>query len=238
DQDRRGQPGLGGRRRRPPARADGADGRRRLPGPVAAARLEPGARPHPHRPQRRRHGQPADLGAHRDRDPRLRQRRGARRGHRRRGDAARGGDPGRRRGLLRPPRRHRPRHAGGGLVGRRAHAAGLGGPGVGGAVVAGAGDVDPRRRPGCGRVDRGPARADAARARGRRRPRCRRQGGLPAAGAARHRRPRRVGPRGRQCRGGARDPGRARHLGPGPLPRQGPAHRRRPPPADPAGLVV
>ena len=45
-------------------------------GAVAAARLDPRARADPHRPQRRRPGQPAALGAHRHRDPDVRQPRG------------------------------------------------------------------------------------------------------------------------------------------------------------------
>ena len=124
-----------------------------------AARLDPRACAHPHRPQRGRPGQPAALGAHRRQDPDVREP---------------GGAPGRHRGGRRPlrgrPHRRRPgdRHRlrrRGGQPARR----GLGGPGPDAgrppdarpprAGLAAAGGGDPPRRPGrrlpAGRLARG-----------------------------------------------------------------------------------
>src|SRR6516225_503231 len=80
----RGQsfPGSAGGGDRAPARNGHRPQRRPGARTLVAARLEPGARAYPRRPQRGRDDQPAALGANRDADPDVRQRREPRCRHR------------------------------------------------------------------------------------------------------------------------------------------------------------
>ena len=198
---------------------------------LAVPGVGPAAGGGPRRPQRRRAGQPADLGAHRrgDADVPLARGPGGRHHRDRRAGRVAVAHRARRRG--RPFRRRRPRAPRPGVGGDRAHHAGPGGARLGGAVDAlrrgGRARRRPRRRRGLRRRRRGGAGGDL-------------RGGARLLGAprrdARRRRLRRrpgVGQRrGRRLRvaaGGDRLADRAQHGG-------GARRGRRPSDAAPLGL--